>query len=124
MERSVQREAKMVWVLKALLAAYAVTGVLLLILTVLLYKLDLDEQMVTAGIIVIYVLSTFVGGFLLGKRIKVKRFVWGLALGVIYFGLLLLISLGVYRSLQGDGTNIVTTFLLCAGGGMLGGMLS
>ena len=34
--------------LKALMASYIVTGVLLLILTFLLYKFDWDEQMVTA----------------------------------------------------------------------------
>lgn len=117
-------EKKATLMLKALLASYLVSGILLVILTVLLYKLELDEQKVTAGIIVIYVLSTFAGGFLLGKWAKVRRFVWGLSLGVIYFGLLLVISLGVYRTLQGNGTNIVTTFLLCAGGGMFGGMLS
>ena len=55
---------------------------------------------------------------------KFRKFAWGLTIGILYFGLLLLISLGVYRSMQGSGANILTTFLLCAGGGMLGGMVS
>lgn len=124
MERIEKKESKAIWVLKSLLASYIVTGILLLILTLLLYKLELNEQMVTAGIVVIYVLSTFCGGFILGKLTKVRKFAWGLTMGVIYFALLLLISLGVYRSFDGNGTNIVTTLLLCAGGGMFGGMLS
>ena len=55
---------------------------------------------------------------------KVKRFIWGLGLGIAYFALLLLITLGVYHTLNGDGANLVTTFILCAGGGMVGGMIS
>lgn len=118
------KNTKGIWILKSLLAAYIMTGLLLFVLTLLLYRFELDEQKVTAGIVVIYVLSTFAGGFILGKLVKVRKFVWGLTLGVIYFSLLLLISLGVYRTLGGNGTNIIMTFLLCAGGGMAGGMVS
>lgn len=124
MEKKIQKDSKVIWILKSLLASYVITGVLLFLLTLLLYKLELDEQKVKAGIVVIYVVSTFAGGFILGKLMKVRKFMWGLAVGVIYFALLLLISLIVYRTLDGNGTNVVTTFLLCAGGGMFGGMLS
>ena len=86
---------------------------------ILLYQFELDEQKVTAGIVVIYVVSTFVGGLILGKLTKVNRFAWGLTLGVAYFVLLLLISLGIYRGIDGNWSNILTTFLMCAGGGCL-----
>lgn len=111
-------------VLKALLCAYIVTGILLLVLTLLLYKAGLSEENVNAGIILTYVISTFSGGFVIGKLARVRKFLWGLLLGVVYFVLLLLISLGIYHSLQSDLMNLATTFLLCAGGGMLGGMIS
>ena len=111
-------------ILKALLCAYIVTGIMLLILTILLYKAGLSEENVNAGIILTYVISTFAGGFVMGKLTGTKKFLWGLLLGVLYFVLLLLISLGVYHTLQAEITNLLTTFLLCAGGGMLGGMVS
>lgn len=117
-------ERKILWMVKALLCAYVVTGIMLLILTVLLYKLGLSEENVNAGIILIYVISTFSGGFVIGKFAKVRKFLWGLLAGVLYFILLLLISLGIYHSLQGEAAHLVTTFLLCSGGGMLGGMVS
>lgn len=121
---SQESRGRAVWLLKALLCAYVITGILLLVLTLLLYKFNLDEGKVTGGIIVIYVMSTFVGGLVAGKLFKVKKFVWGLTIGILYFALLMLISLGVYRSMQGSSASILTTFLLCAGGGMLGGMVS
>lgn len=116
-----QRAADM---LKSLLCAYIVTEILLLILTLLLYKAGLSEENINAGIILTYVISTFSGGFVIGKLTGARKFLWGLLLGVVYFLLLTLISLGIYHSLQSDLMNLTTTFLLCAGGGMLGGMIS
>ena len=116
-----QRAADM---LKSLLCAYIVTGILLLILTLLLYKAGLSEENINAGIILTYVISTFSGGFVIGKLTGARKILWGLLLGVVYFLLLTLISLGIYHSLQSDLMNLTTTFLLCAGGGMLGGMIS
>ena len=124
MERQVRKDSKVMWGLKALLASYIVTGILLLLLTMALYKMELNEKMVSAAIVAIYVMATLIGGILIGKMAKVKRFIWGLGLGIAYFALLLLITLGVYHTLNGDGANLVTTFILCAGGGMVGGMIS
>ena len=124
MKHAMERGTQVFRVMKALLASYIVTGLLLFVITFFLYKFEWDEQMVTAGIIVIYVVSTFVGGFILGKIKKSRKFLWGLIMGVLYFALLFLISFGVYRSFDGNGTNVITTLLLCAGGGMLGGMLA
>ena len=115
---------KIMWLLKSLLASYIVTGLLLLGLTVLVHKFELDEQLVVGGIVSIYVISTFMGGFIIGKLTEIKKFVWGMVVGVIYFVLLFLISYGVYREFNTNGLSAITTAILCAGGGTLGGMLS
>ena len=124
MGKKEKKESKGIWLLKALLAGYVVTGILLMILALLLYKIDLDEQKVTVGIVATYVISTFVGGFIMGKLVEEQKFIWGLVLGAIYFLLLFAVSFAVNHQLQSNGTNLVTTLLLCAGGGMLGGMVS
>ena len=113
-----------IWFVKSLLCGYIVTGILLLILALMLYKLGLSEQNVNAGIVLIYVISTFSAGFVLGKFAGKRKFLWGLFAGTAYFVLLMLITLGVYQAFQGTMTNIAVTFLLCAGGGMLGGMIA
>ena len=92
MERRVQKDSKVMWILKSLLAAYIITGILLIVLAMLLYKFELN--------------------------------LWGMGIGVLYFALLLVITLGIYRGLNGDSANLLTTFILCAGGGMAGGMVS
>ncbi|MCI8782754.1 MAG: TIGR04086 family membrane protein [Dorea sp.] len=124
MERKLQKDSWVMWVLKSLLVSYVITGILLLLLAVALFKFELNEKAVSAAIVAIYIMATLLGGIIIGKFAKVRRYLWGLGLGIGYFALLMLITLGVYRTLNGDAANMVTTFILCAGGGMAGGMLS
>lgn len=121
---NMQKNIKVIWWIKSLLASYIVTGILLLVLTFFMYKFELNEKIVSAAIVGIYVVSTLIGGMIIGKLTKSKRYLWGMVLGIIYFVLLLLITLGVYRTLNGDSVSIATSLILCAGGGMAGGMIS
>ena len=58
---------------KALLCAYLVTGMFLLILALLLYKAGLSEENVNLGIILIYVIGTFSGRLCDGKTGRPKE---------------------------------------------------
>lgn len=124
MRKKEQNEVWIMWMVKALLAAYVVTGILLIILALALYKFELNEGAVTAGVTAVYLISTFTGGLVVGKLAKVRRFLWGIVLGILYFALLLLVTVGIYRTFRGSSTEILVTFALCAGGGMAGGMIS
>ncbi len=111
-------------VMKALLVSYLLTGIMLFVLAGLLYRFQLDEGKIQIGIIATYILSCFAGGFLAGKMMRSRKFLWGVLLGLLYFLILTLVSVAVNRSLQDGSGSFVTSFLLCMGGGMLGGMLS
>ncbi len=111
-------------ILQCLLFGYLITGILLLVLAAMLYKMHLSEQVVSVGIIVIYVASALVSGYIAGKKAGSKKYLWGLMQGGLYFAVLLLMTLLVNRSVSDFGSNLVTTLLLCTGSGMLGGMLS
>ena len=63
------------------------------------------------------------GGFAMGKMGKTRKFLRGFMLGMLYFLLLLAISAGIYRSVQG-GMQMMIAWILCGAGGMLGGMVS
>ncbi len=110
--------------LKALIFAYLVTALCLLILAVLLYKLELGEGQVAAGIVAVYILSCFLGGFFLGRKVENRKFVWGLLLGAAYFLFLLGISLILEPGGLAGTKTLLTSIAMCLGGGMLGGMLS
>ena len=110
--------------LKALIFAYLVTALCLLILAVLLYKLERDEGQVAAGIVAVYILSCFLGGFFLGRKVENRKFLWGLLLGTAYFLFLLGISLILEPGGLAGTKTLLTSIAMCLGGGMLGGMLS
>ena len=103
-----EKNQKIIWLLKALLFSYVVTGISLLLLSVLLYKFEWNEHLVSAAIVAVYVLSTVVGGIVIGKLVRTRRFFWGLLLGNLYFILLLVITIILYRSLSGNGLNMLT----------------
>ena len=75
-------------------------------------------------IIAIYIVVTFLAGLLAGKREGKRKFLWGLLMGVLYFGILTAVSLVVNKGLEDVAGNMLTVFFLCAGSGMLGGMVS
>ncbi len=112
------------FLLKCLLFAYIVTVVLLAVLAFLLYKLGLGEKFVSGAIIAIYVLATVLGGFIAGRRMRNRRFLWGLLVGAAYFVILAVVSIVFDQGSIQVGRSFFTTLVLCAGGGMLGGMIS
>lgn len=124
MENTVMNMSKLSVVLKSLVISCVITALLLLLLTFLLFKFELDEGKVSVGIIAVYLLSCFLGGFLAGKKCGTRKFLWGLAVGSAYFCVMLLMSLAAKHGISAQPSQMFTTFLLCAGGGMLGGMLS
>ncbi|MCH5249737.1 MAG: TIGR04086 family membrane protein [Lachnospiraceae bacterium] len=124
MEKKVAGSTKLGFVMKCMLASYLLTAGLLLFLALMLYRFGLSEKVVSICIIVIYIAVTFLTGFIAGKRAGEKKFLWGLAMGCIYFLILTAVSILVNRRMEDAMSNIITVFLLCGGSGMLGGMLS
>ena len=56
------------FLMKCLLFSYILTGALLALLALILYKAGLDEKVVAVAMIVIYVGATFFAGFMAGKK--------------------------------------------------------
>ena len=108
--------------MKALLVAYVMTGLFLLITAGLMYRLELSEGKVKIAVIGIYVLSCFTGGFLAGRMMKNRKFLWGSLLGFLYFAVMLTVSVAVGRELKEAVMGISTTFFICIISGMIGGI--
>lgn len=111
-------------VLRSLLMAYGLTGILLLFLAFLLFQFELGDGAAAAGIIFIYVASCLAGGFMAGKIMRKNRYLWGILTGLSYYVLLLLVSFLAQGKWDMTFTHAVTTFFMCLGGGAIGGMLS
>lgn len=110
--------------MRILVVSYIVTGLVLVLLTTLLYHFGMGEGIISAGVVAAYLLSGFLGGFLIGKKQGEKKFLWGAAIGAAYFLILVIISLIMYGGIQGEVGNFFTTMVMCVGSGMIGGMVS
>lgn len=108
----------------ALFVMYVISGLLLFLLALLLYKMELGETVVKIAIVLIYIVAGIVGGLIMGKKLKDRKFLWGLLVGICYFLLLFVISAIVKQGLGMDPMKVITTMILCAASGMVGGMIS
>jgi putative membrane protein (TIGR04086 family) len=107
---------------------FVISGILLLLLAWGLYQMDLSEAVVKIGVVAIYIIACFTGGFLLGRWIQDKKYLWGLLTGALYFVLLFVVSIllkkGMGEVLMEEPMRVLTTFALCTVSAMAGGMFS
>ncbi len=109
--------------LKCLLAAYIVSALLLLAVAFLLYRASVSEGVVSVCIILIYCVASAVAGLLFSKRAICRRFLWGLLAGASYFLIICIISAFLEPEFSMLSLSCITTFLICAGSGMIGGII-
>lgn len=105
----------------AVAVSVLVTVLFLLLMAVLMLKAGLGEETISKMMLVGYVAAPAVGGFILGKKRKVNRFLWGLCVGGIYFFVYALLAVCMKDAPLGDILWVAVPVCL---GGMAGGMLS
>lgn len=100
------------------------TFVLLLVTTFILLKLQIDTNKLTICTIIIYFVSTFIGGFIFGKIREKNKFLYGMMIGGMYFLVLCIVSAVCAGGFDGITAKVLYSCFTCVIGGMLGGMLS
>ena len=115
---------KIIKLIQTIVLAYFVTAVLLLVLALIAFKTGMKETVVTTGIYCIYILSTAVSGFVIGRKIKSRRVLWGMAAGFAYYAVIFLVSLNLNKGIAMDVTGILLAFALCLAGGFAGSFFS
>lgn len=111
------------WIVVDLILMYIVTGIGLVVMAALLDKFQLNGTFVEVGVVVIYVLSGCTGGFVAGRKMKTKKFLWGLLMGAAYFLILFAVSAAIHGGVPEDMVHMGTTGLICMAAGTLGGMI-
>lgn len=107
---------------KVLVAMVAVTAIMLLLLSLIFYKMNLADKGIAIGIVLIYVIANFVGGFIMGKIKEENKYKWGALVGIMFFVTLTIVSFIVTGELYGSGIKALWALMSCVGGGMVGGM--
>ncbi len=108
----------------AVLSAWLIMGLLLILLSFLLFRFALPESMIAIGILLIYLAGNFVGGLIGGCGVYGKHYLAGMITGGLNFLILLAVSLLVNHTIRDFGGNFFTTLAICVGSGALGGMVA
>ena len=90
--------AQKAWrMIRTLIFTYLVSGVLLTALAFALYKFRLPESQITLGISGVYILSCFMGGFMAGKAMRSRKFLWGLPVSYTHLSMADMVSAWAMR---------------------------
>ena len=104
-----------------LLTQIMLTTVILFVSSGIIWKYAYDKKAISAVVTGTYIVVNILGGIIAGKLFKKNKFLWGLAAGVIYFSVLLLFGIVIFKT-GTPGINVVGNALICAVSGMTGGM--
>ena len=108
---------------KGVVLAYLISGICLLLLAFLMFQWDVAEGVVRGGIIFAYVFSCFLSGMVVSAHREGRKYLWGLAMGLLYYVILFAVSMILNRAVFTQIPGIFPALFLCAFGGMLGGMM-
>ena len=110
--------------IKHLIFACLITVVLLLFSAFLLYKTDLPTKGLSVLLVATYILSNLIAGWLMGKSVEKRQFLWGMLVGLGYFIIVFLVSFVGNQFFLADVSKLILVFFLCVCSGMFGGMVS
>jgi putative membrane protein (TIGR04086 family) len=98
--------------------------VLLLLVSFIVLKTSPGYSVVKIMIVIVYGLSTLAGGYIMGKVMLNKKFLWGALSGLIYFLIIAAISVIVKGSVDAGTVGFISGFVVSVAAGCLGGMIS
>lgn len=115
---------KGIYIIQSLVFSYIVTGIILCILAFLMYQLEAGVKIANFGVTLTYIISSVLAGIIIGKKMGKKKYLWGLLVGILYFAILMGVSMAIHENTVIISGDRITALLLCAAGGTLGGMIS
>ena len=109
---------------KALIAGYVITLLMLGLLTYFMRKFTLDEKTVDNIIFGIYIAGSFTGAMLSAWMIKKRRVVIGIIYGIVYIAVLMVIAAIMKKQAPDSSNNIVMSVAASVAAGAFGGFFS
>lgn len=115
---------KAISMLKILFITYLCSALMIIVLSFVLYKFSLDSNKLSLGVILIYAISCFIGGFMSGRVSENKKYLWGIICGLTYVVILIILSFLINGNISMSLKNVLLQLGICTGSSMIGGMLA
>ena len=111
-------------ILKELLVQMIISVILVAIAAFVVLRVSPSETAVKVIILVIYGISTFVGGFIMGKVMDKRKFLWGALSGALYFAIILVAAIIIKGSPNAGTIGVTSGIIVSLAAGTIGGMIS
>ena len=109
-------------ILKETMIQFVLSAVLLAAAAFIVLKMSPSESVIKGMILAIYGIASFVGGNILGKVMGKRRLLWGIAAGMIYIAVIILVAIGVKGSVNAGTIGLLSSVLVCIVAGAIGGV--
>lgn len=103
---------------------YILTCGMIALLSFIMWKRGVGLDYLSVLITAVYIFSNFAGGFLMGGKMGKYKYLWGLAISMLYVGILFLAGILVNGEIAFDTIHMFNIVMICGISGTLGGMLS
>ena len=110
--------------MKTLLFMWGLTAIFLFVMSLVVYKMHGEETGIGICVYITYIIVNFAGGFIFGKVMDKRKYLFGLITGALYFLTLMIISAIITGGVELAEMKAGLTLLSCVLSGMFGGMLS
>ena len=103
---------------------FIASAAMLAAMSAVIWKTGAGAGAVSGCVIIVYIISNFIGGFVAGKKAGQHKFLWGIAVSIMYFAIIVLAGIWIMGNKPGVNQEVVTGALICIVSGMFGGMLA
>lgn len=110
--------------LKELLLEMIISMILIVCVSFVVMKMTPGIAVVKVLILLIYGISTFAGGYIVGKIMNRNKYLWGAISGILYYFVIVIISLIVKGEIDTGTVGLISGFIVSVAAGTIGGMIS
>lgn len=110
--------------LKETLIQMLISVVLIAISSFVVLRISPSDAVIKVIILAIYAIASFVGGYIMGKVMETRKYLWGMASGAVYIGIIILAAFVAKGSVNSGTIGIASGIITSLAGGTIGGMLS
>ncbi len=103
---------------------FIASAAMLAAMSAVIWKTGAGAGAVSGCVIIVYILSNFIGGFMAGKKAGKHKFLWGIAVSVVYFAVIFVAGIWFMGNEPVVRPEVITGAMICIISGMFGGMIA
>ncbi len=115
---------KIICLLRTTILCYLISFLLISACAAVVWKSGFSASQMKLAIYAVYAVSCLCGGFFAGRKLQEKRILWGMASGLIYFVVLIALSVILTHAVPTFSSKALLTLGLCLIGSIIGAVIS